>query len=73
MGTTHWAVFFQPQKPLRGSQPTGRREGEVGGIEEAVIEFDVGVEAATGVKAPDFKTYIFGNVLQFPTIWLEQK
>ena len=43
----------------------------MGGIEEAVIEFDVGVEAATGVKAPDFKTYIFGNVLQFPTI--EQK
>ena len=45
----------------------------MGGIEEAVIEFDVGVEAATGVKAPHFKTYIFGNVLQFPTIWLEQK
>ena len=45
----------------------------MGGIEEAeeaVIEFDVGVEDVTGVKAPDFKTYIFGNVLQFPTIWL---
>ena len=48
---------FQPRKPLRGSQPTGaqgRREGEVGGIEEAeeaAIEYDVGVEAATGVEA----------------------
>ena len=47
---------FQPRKPLRGSQPTGaqgRREGEVGGIEgaeEAAIEFDLGVEAATGVE-----------------------
>ena len=51
MGTTHWAVFFQPQKPLRGSQPTGRREGKVGGIEEAAIEFDLGIEAATGVEA----------------------
>ena len=51
---THWAVFFQPRKPLRGSQPTGRREGEVGGIEEAkeaAIEFDLGVEAATDVEA----------------------
>ena len=48
---------FQPRKPFRGSQPTGaqgRREGEVGGIEEAeeaAIEYDVGVEAATGVEA----------------------
>ena len=38
---------FQPRKPFRGSQPTGaqgRREGEVGGIEEAeeaAIEYDV--------------------------------
>ena len=41
------AVFFQPT----GAQ--GRREGEVGGIEgaeEAAIEFDLGVEAATGVE-----------------------
>ena len=42
---------FQPREPLRGSQPTGRREGKVGGIEEAAIEFDLGIEAATGVEA----------------------
>ena len=47
---------FQPRKPFRGSQPTGaqgRREGEVGGIEEAeeaAIEYDVGEEATTGVE-----------------------
>ena len=35
-------------------KPTGRREGEVSGIEgaeEAAIEFDVDIETATGVEA----------------------
>ena len=41
------------ESPYEPTGAQGRREGEVGGIEgaeEAAIEFDLGVEAATGVE-----------------------